>query len=100
MTSDEKDRCLLDITRFIEEGSVVSYYELQTYAYDNKPEWVALFKDKTSRFLIRSKLRKEKQSLNASYPCSKEAAVLALREAKRRYFIRIEAEERSKWDNM
>ena len=100
MTSDEKDYYLLEMMRFIEENGITSYYDLRAYAYNNNPEWISMFRDKSIRQILRSKLHKTSQSISAPVSRSKQDAMHALNEAKSRYFALKEAEERKKWDDM
>lgn len=92
-------KIIKEILDYCEEKQMFSYYEMMTYACENKPEWVEAMKDRNSRSVVSLCLRDAHRKTHTKYANSFPDAIVKYRNArieydsKRNKEVRIEDEK-------
>lgn len=68
MDSNERTKFIKEIIDFCNENSIISYYELEEYAYKNsKDDWIITLRNKGCRMVIVEYLKSKKRSEKRKY---------------------------------
>ena len=98
LTDEEELRIEKEIMEYIRSQESISYYDLEEYVYDNKPEWVPLFRMKHFREHISAYLRSRRRVTKVKYPRTRAEAMSAALDAKIRHHQRINNQDMPKQD--
>ena len=82
--TDEELKIVDEIMAYIKSQESISYYDLEEYAYDNKPEWIPMFQKKNYRAFLSEYLRSRRRMKKVKYPRDRFDSMMAATRAKTR----------------
>lgn len=83
---------LSEIIDYIREEDTISYYDVEAYAYREKPEWIPVFRDRKTRFILSECLKGKTRSENRKYDTTLYDALMNNLDAKIEYYEQCDKE--------
>ena len=81
---------LNEIIDYCKTNEIISYYAIKKYAYENREDWIFLFKDNMSRLVISDTTKSIKNKLGAKYDQDYVDALIECQMAVYDYVIKSE----------
>ena len=93
-------KLLLEIIDYAREKDTISYYDIEAYAYREKPEWIPVFKNRKTRRMLSEYLKGIKRRENRKYDTTLYDALMSNLDAKIEYYEQHDEEYAKSLDTM